>query len=417
MRRSADPVTQTQKATVTQTRKQIQTRQQESGPRVVLFTDADVFAGTERHMLDLARGVRGEGVSVALACPFPAALEEAARKEKLPVLTIQTRGLVDLAAVRTLVRLLRAGEVDIVHAHNGRTALAAALAVRLAGRGRCVMTQHFLEPNHATQRGPKAALSKLAHGWVTRQMSGIIAISEAARSAMLARREAPPGKITVIPNGIAAPDAGLLAEAAATRRSLGIALDAPLVVCAARLEREKDVASLVEAMSEVRAVVPAARCLIAGDGSRRRTLEEQVQRLGLEDVVRLLGFRPDAPALIAAADLFVLPSLAEPFGLALLEAMALGKPVVATRAGGPLEIVEDGETGLLVPASSPDILAGAIQRLLADPAAARWLGENGLARFRDRFTADRMARATLVIYRQAAGLNEPIPGSASSVLA
>jgi len=128
MRRSADPVTQTKKAIVTQT------RQQESGPRIVLFTDADVFAGTERHMLDLARGVRAEGVSVALACPFPAALEEAARKEKLPVLTIQKRGLVDLAAVRTLVRLLRAGDVDIVHAHNGRTALAAALAVRSRGR-------------------------------------------------------------------------------------------------------------------------------------------------------------------------------------------------------------------------------------------------------------------------------------------
>lgn len=371
--------------------------------RVVLFTDADVFAGTERHMLDLARGLRAAGAAVTLACPSPSALEDAARKEDLPFLMIQKHGLLDRAAVRTLARLLRSGDVDIIHAHNGRTALAASAAVRRAGRGRCVMTQHFLHPNHATQRGLKAFLSGLAHHWVIKQMSQVVAISEAVRAAMLARREVPDGKITVIPNGIAAPDAGALGAARETRQSLGIAPDAPLVVCAARLEAEKDIASLVSAMSEVKDVLPAARCLIAGDGSLRPALDQQIQRLDLGGVVQLLGFRPDAPALIAAGDLFVLPSLAEPFGLALLEAMALGKPVVATRAGGPMEIVEEGQTGLLVPPSSPDNLAEAIHRLLADPSEGRRLGGNGRARFADRFTSDRMARATLAVYQQASG--------------
>lgn len=398
---------------MTQTQRAVtQTEEQAPGPcgglpRVILLTDADVFAGTERHMLDLARGLRAAGAAVTLACPSPSALEDAAGKEGLPFLAIQKRGLVDRAAVRTLVGLLRSGDADVVHTHNGRTALSAALAVRRAGLGRCVMTQHFLHPNHATQRGPKALLSGLAHGWVTRQMSGVIAISEAVRAAMLARREVPGGKITVIPNGIAAPDAGLPEAGGEIRRSLGIAPDAPLLVCAARLEAEKDLASLVAAMSAVRDALPAARCLIAGDGSLRPALEQQVQRLGLTDAVHLLGFRSDALALIAAADLFVLPSLAEPFGLALLEAMALGKPVVATRAGGPLEIVEDGETGLLVPPSSPDDLATGIARLLSDPATARRLGENGRARFADRFTSDRMARATLAVYQKAVSQQAP----------
>ena len=371
--------------------------------RVVLFTDADVFAGTERHMLDLARGLRAAGVAVTLACPSPSALEDAARKEDLPTLTIQKRGLLDWAAVGTLARLLKSGDVDIVHAHNGRTALAAAVAVRQAGRGRCVMTQHFLEPNHATQRGPKALLSGLAHHWVVQRMSRVVAISEAVRAAMLARGEVPGSKITVIPNGIAAPDAGPPERASETRRTLGIAADAPLVVCAARLEAEKDIASLVSAMSRVKSALPAACCLIAGDGSLRPALQQQIQSLGLEAVIQLLGFRPDAPALIAAGDLFVLPSLAEPFGLALLEAMALGKPVIATRAGGPVEIVAEGETGLLVPPSSPDHLAEAVLGLLADPAAGRRLGENGRARFKAKFTMDRMAHATLAVYQQAIG--------------
>ena len=348
-------------------------------------------------MLDLARGLSALGVAITVACPTPAALEDAARREGLPTLTIQKRGLVDWRAARLLARRLKSGQTNIVHAHNGRTALAAALAVRMAGRGECVMTQHFLEPNHATQRGPKATVSGAAHHWVVGRMSRILAISEAVRQAMLDRGEAPAHKITVVPNGISAPEP---ADPAATRRGLGIAADTPLVVCAARLEREKDIASLVSAIGSVRGTVPEVRCLVAGTGSQKAALEEQIGGLNLAGAVTLLGFRADATSLMAAADLFVLPSLAEPFGLVLLEAMALGKPVVATRAGGPLEIVVEGETGFLVPPSSPEALADAISRLLADPDACRRLGENGLARFRQFFTAERMAQATLAVYAE-----------------
>lgn len=382
--------------------------------RVLLFTDADVFAGTERHMLDLARGLRDCGVAARIACPSPAALETEAARAGLPVLTIQKRGLLDRAAARTLARLLRAGEIDIVHAHNGRTALAAAAAVALAGRGQLVTTQHFLEPNHATLGGGKAILSGLAHRWVARRTSRVVAISEATRRAALARRDVPDGKITVVPNGISPPDAALLDPAPVVRRSLGVDATAPLVVCAARLEREKDIASLVDAMGRVTAALPAARCVIAGDGSQRAALEARIQAQGLRGAVRLLGFRPDALSLIAAADVFALPSLAEPFGLAILEAMALARPVVATAAGGPLEIVVDGETGLLVPPAAPDALAAALESLLRDPAACRRLGRNGWSRYRERFTADRMAQATLAVYREAVAAEAAPPHPAPS---
>ncbi len=364
--------------------------------RVVLLTDSDEFAGTERHMLDLARGLSALGVGITLACPSPAKLENAARRESLPTLTIPKHGLVDWGAARTLARRLKSGQTNIVHAHNGRTALAAALAVRLAGRGRCVMTQHFLTPNHATQQGPKAALSSAAHHWVVGRMGRILAISEAVREAMLARGEAPSSKITVVPNGIAMPNGGNPVE---TRLSLGITADTPLIVCAARLEPEKDVASLLSAIKTTGEAVPNVRCLVAGEGTERSALEAQIKALGLEQCVSLLGFRADATALIAAADVFALPSLAEPFGLVLLEAMALARPVVATRAGGPLEIVMDGETGFLVPPLSPDALAEALTRLLSSPPLRRRLGEAGQARFQSHFTASRMADATLSVYR------------------
>ncbi len=369
--------------------------------RVLLLTDADAFAGTERHMLDLARGLRALGASVTFACPVPSPLADAAQADGFAALSIPKQGLVDRPAVGALRRLLQEGRVDIIHAHNGRTALIAALAVTQSRRGRCVMTQHFLEPNHSTLSGPKAWLFHAAHRWVVGQMSRILAISQAARQGMLARHEAPDAKIVVVPNGIAPP---LVDPRSRVRAELGIASDAPLVACVARLEPEKDVASLVQAMGEVTRHLPQACCLLAGDGAQREALRAQIERLGLGQSVLLLGFRPDAATLIAAADLFVLPSLAEPFGLVLLEAMALGKAVVATNAGGPLEIVVPGASGLLVPPAAPHELAQAIVRLLRDPAQREAMGRQGYARYQRQFTMERMAQQTLAVYQEALGL-------------
>ena len=233
---------------------------------VVLFTDADVFAGTESHMLELARGLREMGLHVSIACPAAGPLAQKAKGENFGFVAIEKRGLIDWAAVRTLRRLLKSNVVDVIHAHNGRTALSAALAVRLARRGRCVATQHFLEPNHASQKGPKAVITHLAHAWVNRSTHHYIAISDAVRQAMLERSTAVKNKIPTISNGIAAPDESSLKPAAKMREEIGIASDAPLIVCAARLEREKDVTSLIAAMPEVVTAHPATVCVVAGHG-------------------------------------------------------------------------------------------------------------------------------------------------------
>jgi glycosyltransferase involved in cell wall biosynthesis len=370
--------------------------------RVALFSDSDVYAGTESHLYTLAQGLRECGVSAGIACPSPSPLAEKAACAKIEVFGIQKRGLIDRRAIRSLVELLKSGRVQIVHAHNGRTHLNAFLAVALAGKGRCVATQHFIEPDHAARRGPKAWLYRQAHRWVNRRAAHFIAISEAVRQGMLARQEAPEHRITVVPNGIHPPDPARLTPPERLRSDLGIPLDAPLIVCAARLEREKDIASLIAAMPEALKVFPAARCLIAGQGAQHQALAAQIRTAGLEQAVRLLGFRSDALALMQAADVFVLPSLAEPFGLAILEAMALARPVIATCAGGPLEIVEDGVTGLLIPPANPAALAQAILQLLRKPETSRRMGQRGRARFETRYMASHMANATREIYCRAA---------------
>ena len=158
-------------------------------------------------------------------------------------------------------------------------------------------------------------------------------------------------------------------------------------------------ASLISAMAKVREQFPDVVALVAGEGDQKEALEAQIASLNLQGTVRLLGFRTDVMSIVNAADLFTLPSPAEPFGLAVIEAMALSKPVVATRAGGPLEIVREGETGLLVSPHSPDELAQALISLLRDPARMREMAEKGYCRYRLLYTVEVMTKKTLVAYQ------------------
>jgi glycosyltransferase involved in cell wall biosynthesis len=350
-------------------------------------------------MLDLAVGLRDLGVSVGVGCPRPSPLAERVAAAGLPVVAMAKRGLVDWSAIGTLWRLLRSGEVDLIHAHNGRTALQAALAVTLSGRGRCMMTQHFLEPSHATRGGLKGWLSHVAHNWVGGRMAGYIAISDAVRERMLARGDCAASQVRTVLNGIVDPAGQPLRPSEAVRAEFGIEVDAPLIVSAARLEKEKDVATLLRAMQSVVRQVPGAVCLIAGGGTQAGELACEADRLGVTHAVRFAGFRADVLSLMNAADVFALPSPAEPFGLVLLEAMALSRPVVATAAGGPLEIVVDGVTGRLVPPGDDGTMAKAINEWLHDETGRRAAGAAGRARYEQLFTADRMAAGIMAVYQ------------------
>jgi glycosyltransferase involved in cell wall biosynthesis len=143
--------------------------------------------------------------------------------------------------------------------------------------------------------------------------------------------------------------------------------------------------------------------LLVGDdleagGAFRAGLEDEAERLGVRERVVFAGYRPDATALLAELDVFVLPSWVEGLPIVVLEAMAQRKPVVATPVGGTPELVADGETGLLVPPRDPEALAAALRRLLEDPDLARRLGEAGRARVAERFTAAQQTRRVLELY-------------------
>ncbi len=166
----------------------------------------------------------------------------------------------------------------------------------------------------------------------------------------------------------------------------------------AALAPHKGQRHLVAAAAQVVREIPDARFLIVGDGELRDTLQHQIASLGLERHVQLTGFRADALGLIKSLDLFVMSSITEGLGSVLLEAMACERAVVATRAGGIPEVVEDGATGLLVPPQDEAALAAAIVRLLQDPEARRHFGTAGRARVLGEFSVERMVERLARIY-------------------
>ena len=178
------------------------------------------------------------------------------------------------------------------------------------------------------------------------------------------------------------------------RASLETPEGVPLLLILARLHPKKGVDTLLKAL----AIVPRAYLWIAGEGAEQAQYETLAQTLGLTDRVRFLGWRTDRAALLAAADICVMPSRYEPFGTVMAEAWSAGTPLVTAAAQGPLAYVKDGENALMVPIDNPPALAAALSRLIADPALAAHVAKGGRKTFEESFTAAAYVRETLRFY-------------------
>lgn len=218
------------------------------------------------------------------------------------------------------------------------------------------------------------------------------AVSEQVRDYIVAQCGLNPARFRVLYNCLDCDHYDRPQPAAQVRRELGLPGDLPLVGLVARLDhRAKGHQELFGALALLRERQPF-RALIVGGGRRQAEMAQLVTELGIDHLVHFLGNRTDVPRLLAAMDLFVLPSHSEGVSLAVLEAMAAGLPVIVSRVGGLPEIVHDGDTGLLIPPRDVQALAAALKRLLADPDWARSLGQRGRDYVREHFSRDRLRR-------------------------
>jgi glycosyltransferase involved in cell wall biosynthesis len=228
----------------------------------------------------------------------------------------------------------------------------------------------------------------------------VVAVSEDARSLAVSVSGFAMEATETIPNGIDV-DTYAVADGPRIRESLGIAAGTPVVGIVARLAPEKDHNLLLEALALLRRSIDPVVLLVIGDGELRGELEARAAALGVEACVRFLGMRDDIPSLLAALDVFVLSSRTEGMSVTLLEAMASGRPVVATAVGGNAEVVRDGDTGRIVPAGDAGALAGALASILRDREAARRMGERGRARAMSEFSVKVMAKRYEGVYDRA----------------
>jgi glycosyltransferase involved in cell wall biosynthesis len=312
-------------------------------------------------------------------------------EEGLDLIPLAPKTELDLSAAWRLARIVKRLQPDIVHAHDPHGVAMAALALSMS-------TQPAKPPLVASRRVDFHLRGNALSRWKYRQVACFICASEAIRQMLVADGVADARTVTVH-EGI---DVGRIdaAPPAALHEELWLPHNAPVVGNVAALVPHKGQRHLVEAAALVLRQVPDARFVIAGEGDLRPAIERQIKEHHLEKHVLLTGFRADVLSLHKAFDIFVMSSLTEGLGTSLLDAMAAGKPVVATSVGGIPEVVVDGETGFLVPPRDHEAMARAIVRLLNDEPLRRRMGDAGRARVQSRFSAERMAQETLEVYRR-----------------
>lgn len=346
------------------------------------------WRGGQNQVLLTVLGLRARGHRAALVAHPDGALYQRA-SEGTDLYPIAPKMEMDLHAAWRVSRLVRTLGPDLVHAHDAHGVAVASLARSLGGRAYAV-------PLVASRRVDFHVGRNAFSRWKYHQVDHFLCASQAIRTMLIGDGVADT-QTSVIYEGI---DLDRVDHASPLdlHREFQLPAGAPIVGNVAALAPHKGQRYLVDAAALVVRELPDVRFLIVGDGELRDTLTRHVRRLHLQRHVVLTGFRTDVLSILRSLDLFVMSSITEGLGTSVLDAMAAGRAVVTTRAGGLSESVVDGETGLVVPPHDAAGLARAVVELMNDPARRATLGRAGRQRAEERFSAERMVDETVAAY-------------------
>ena len=361
---------------------------------------ARTWRGGQNQVLLTVNGLRAIGQRAALVAHPDGELRKRVA-EGLELIPIAPKTEMDLTAAWRFARLVKKLAPDVIHAHDPHGVAMASLALSLgaasASSAKGGPAQGRVPALVASRRVDFHLKGNSFSRWKYRQVDCFIAASEAIRHMLVADGVSADRTVTVH-EGIDV-DHVLAAPPVNVHEAFWLPHHAPVVGNVAALVPHKGQRYLIDAAHLVVQQIPDARFVILGEGELREHLEHHVKEHHLEKHVLLPGFRTDVLGCIKGFDVFVMSSVTEGLGTSLLDAMACARPIVATRAGGIPEIVEDDVNGLLVPPRDAHALADAITRLLKDDEARRRMGDAGLARVRERFTVDRMVEETARVYK------------------
>ena len=341
--------------------------------------------GMEHGVVKIANGLDPSRVVSSICSTTPADPGMLATVHPdVPVIELKRRTGNDPAVVWAIARAVRRRRPHILHTHGWGTLLEGIVGGRLARVPAIVHGEH----GTLQLRPRQVALQR----WAWRQVDQVLSVSSRLAERMSGEVGIPLERIRVIRNGVnLARFSGSGADGG--RAAFGLPEEGLLVGAVGRLVDVKDHAALIDAVYELRRRGHNVLAVISGEGPLRAALTQHIARLELEPYVRLLGHRSDVETVFAAIDVFVQPSKSEGMSNTILEAMASGLPVVATRVGGADEMVVDGETGVLVPAGDVDRLVEALARLAARESLRRGMGRLGRIRAHGEFSLQRMVGA------------------------
>jgi glycosyltransferase involved in cell wall biosynthesis len=365
--------------------------------KILQISSADSLGGGERHLADLANGLaaRGHNVYAALR-PNSPLIAELKNLPNQNLIQLSLRNSLDAKSARDLAKFVRKNQIQIIHAHMARDYPLAAYAARRNPDSRLIITRHVL---FQLNRLHRVTLSRAAR---------IIGVSQAVAAQLRTDAVAPAERISVVLNGIDASRFAIASERFDRRQFLrewGFAEDSLLVGTVGELTPLKGQSEFLKAVPEIVKEFPNAHFIIAGkDNSSANTngavLQELIIRLNLTQRVKIVDWLEDIAQLYCALDVFVSASHTESFGLAIAEAMAAGTAVVATETGGVREIVQPGETGLLVRVADVEGLVEAVLELLRDRNKRVRMGEAAKRLVKKEFGVERMIDETERIYSE-----------------
>lgn len=371
----------------------------------VLMVDSETtWRGGEAQIELLMKGLLDIGVSVTLAAASDAAISRRAAEIGVRCLPLPIVGGLDFSAVWTLGTYLRRERYDIVHCHSSHAHGVGVMATGVfgfagggggGGRPRVVVSRRVDFPVG------RNVLSAIKY---RRGVDRFLAVSVGVRD-VLVRGGVDPARIDVVPDGIDFAKFDDLGDIGYLRDEFGLRDRSPVIGNVAALAPHKSQVDFIRAARLIREEAPEAKFLIVGEGELRGKLESLITELGLEGDVVLTGFRRDVLEILSLFDCFVLSSYLEGLCTSIMDAQALGVPVVATRTGGVPELVTDGNTGLLVPPRRPERIAEAVLRMLGDDA----LRAKCVGGARDAVRAHdyrRMVRETVDAYHRVLGVEE-----------
>ncbi|MBF0317668.1 MAG: glycosyltransferase family 4 protein [Nitrospirae bacterium] len=325
---------------------------------------SDGFGGQERRVLAEAHALVQRGHYTCIVCRVQARIRDEAQKKGIDTYTLPLRSNYDIISIWKLFRYIRRQQFDVVNTHSGKDSWIGGIAAKMAKTPVLVRTRHL---NISLKRSLVNFIHYLPDTYIT--------CGKNMRANLVRNCGFPQDRVVSIPTGV---DEGFFATPRQShgRSEYGIDADTVVIVNVGILRTVKGQEVTLQAFKKVLEVIPNVRCILVGDGPGRNRLENVAKTLGISESVIFTGFLDDVAAIYSFSDVCVLSSFSEGVPQSVLQAMAVGVPVVATRVGGVPEIVAHEKTGLLVDSGDHEALAAQIIRLIKDPALAKALTKN-----------------------------------------